>query len=155
MTRPDDPADQDYAAMVEAITDGWKNAMGVRFTRATAREVAAELVVGPAHRQPLGLVHGGVHAGLIETVASVGASLAVMPHGKIAVGLENHTSFLRAAREGTLRAVGRPLPSGRQSPLWEVEVRDEHDRLLATGRVRLLVIEQGAALAGRPAAIER
>ena len=132
--------------MLDAVNDGWKAATGVRFTRVTKEEVVAELVIAPAHRQALGVVHGGVHAGLVETVASVGASLASLEHGRIAVGLENHTSFLHAVRDGKLRAVGRPVASGRQTHVWAVDVFDDKDRVVATGRVRLLVIEQGSRL---------
>ncbi len=60
-----------------------------------------------------------------------------------AVGLENHTSFLRAVREGKLTATARPVVRGRRTQVWEAEVRDDEDRLVATGRVRLLCLEQG------------
>lgn len=145
--------EQDLTPMVEAIADGWKNIMGIRFTRVVQGELVAELEIGPEHRQPLGIVHGGVHAGLIETVASVGASISVIPLGKMAVGLENHTSFLHAVREGRLRAVGRPLSGGKKSQLWQVDVHDDQGRVVSTGRVRVLVIDQGAPLAGEAAGI--
>lgn len=143
----------DMAGEIEKIGDGWKSAMGIKFVRAVPGELIAELEVGPQHRQPLGIVHGGVYAGLIETVASVGGSLAVMPRGQVAVGLDNHTSFLHAVRAGKLRAVGKPLSSGKKSQLWQVDVHDEQGRLVSTGRVRLLVIDQGAPLAGEAAGL--
>jgi len=146
--------EHDLAAMVEAMPDGWKSAMGVHFVHATAEEVIAELEIGPMHRQPLGIVHGGVHAGLIEAVASVGANLTLFPLGKYAVGLENHTSFLHAVRSGKLRAIGRPLYSGRQSRVWEVNVQDGDGKLVATGRVRLHVIDAGSKLGGQKADLE-
>ncbi len=133
--------DQDFAETVNALNDGWNRAMGVRFVRATLEEVIAELEVGAMHRQPLGLVHGGVYAGMIESVASVGAALHAMRDGKLVVGLENHTSFLRGVREGTLRAIARPLSCGRRTHVWEATIEDGGGRAAATGRVRLLVIE--------------
>jgi uncharacterized protein (TIGR00369 family) len=138
----------DFAAMIEAMPDGWKSAMGVHFLEATSEKVVAELVIGPMHLQPLGIVHGGVHAGLIEAVASVGANVTLMPDGKYAVGLENHTSFLRAVRGGTLRAVGTPIYSGRQSRVWQVDVHDDSNGVVATGRVRLHVMDSGSKLGG-------
>jgi 1,4-dihydroxy-2-naphthoyl-CoA hydrolase len=91
----------------------------------------------------MGLVHGGVYSGVIETACLVGASIALGARGlpPTAVGLENHTSFIRAVREGTLRAVARPLTRGRSSQAWEAEVRDDGGRLLATGRVRVLCVD--------------
>src|SRR5215472_10522384 len=93
--------DGNFAEAINARNSGgWSGVMGIHFLRATADEVTAELTVGPAHLQPYGIVHGGVHSGLIETIASVGAALAALPRGQSVVGLENHTSFLVAVREG-------------------------------------------------------
>ena len=122
--------------------------MGVRFVRATAEEVVAEIEVGPAHLQPYGLVHGGVYSGLIETITSVGAALEAMPRGQSAVGLENHTSFLQAVRAGTIRATARSLVGGRRTQVWEADVTDGEGRLVATGRVRFLILDAGGSIAG-------
>jgi len=93
--------DGNFADSLNARSSGsWSHAMGIHFLHATADEVTAELTIGPAHRQPYGIVHGGMHSGLIETVASAGAALAALPRGQSVVGLENHTSFLIAVREG-------------------------------------------------------
>lgn len=139
---------------MNALPAGWTSAMGMRYLRATVDEVVAELEVGAVHRQALGIVHGGVYAGMIESVASVGASLHAMQSGRLAVGLENHTSFLHAVREGVLRATGRPLARGRRSHVWQVDVTDAAGRVAATGRVRLLCIEADAPLAGEPAGVK-
>ncbi|XXY52258.1 PaaI family thioesterase [Sorangium sp. So ce269] len=145
---------EDFAAALNAAgIDGWINAMGLRLVRATRDEVEAELDIGPQHRQAYGVVHGGVHAGIVETLASIGAALHALPEGRSVVGIENHTSFLRAVRSGRLRAVARPLDRGRRTQVWEASVHDEEGRLCATGRVRLLVLEPDAVLAGqRPGA---
>lgn len=139
---------EDYAPMINDTPGGWNRAMGLTVLRATADEVVAELEVGPEHRQPYGIVHGGVHAGVIETVCSIGAAINAMPDGRPVVGLENHTSFLRAVRDGKLTVRATPISRGRRSHVWEGQVRDEADRLVATGRVRLLCLEPEAELAG-------
>lgn len=144
----------DHAAEIQALSDGWVKAMGVRFVKATADEVIAEVVIGPQHRQPLGIVHGGVYAGLVETVTSIGAALNSAKYGCHVVGLENHSSFLRAAREGKLTATAVPLVTGKRSQVWEATIRDEQGRTAATGRVRLLVLEADAQLAGEGAALK-
>lgn len=147
MTTPEATAE----SLNETLTTGWHAAMGLKFIRASADEVCAELVVGPHHRQPYGIVHGGVHAGVIETLASVGAAIAASERGQSVVGLENHTTFLRAAREGTLTATAVPLVRGRTTQVWEGKLVDESGRLLATGRVRLLCLAPGTSLAGQTA----
>jgi len=140
---PDDVVEQ-----INAHLGGFNRALGLRFVQASPDELVAELTVEEHHRQPYGLVHGGVYAAMIETLCSTGAALNVMARGHSAVGLENSTSFLRAAREGRLRCTARPLTMGRRSHVWEAQVHDGDGRLVASGRVRLLVLEAGAEAAG-------
>ena len=129
--------------------DGWSGAMDLRFVSASADEVVAEWTVGTQHLQAYGIVHGGVHAGVIETLAAVGAALHAMPQGQSVAGLENHTSFVRAVRAGAaLRATARPLSRGKSSQLWEVSVMDVDGKLVATGRVRLLCFDSNRPIAG-------
>jgi 1,4-dihydroxy-2-naphthoyl-CoA hydrolase len=145
--------DGNYAAALNAANSGWDAAMGIHFLRATADEVIAEMEIASQHHQPYGIVHGGVHAGLIEAVTSLGAALAAMARGQSVVGLENHTSFLNAVREGKLLVTARPLMRGRRTQVWEAIVTDAAGRSIASGRVRFLVLEAGAALAGETVAL--
>ena len=133
---------------------GYNAAMGLRFVEARPDKFVAELPIDDCHRQPYGLVHGGVYAGMIESICSTGAALNVWSEGKSAVGLENTTAFLRAVRSGVLRATARPLVRGRRSHVWEAEIKDDRDRLVASGRVRLLVLEPGSAADGETVALE-
>jgi uncharacterized protein (TIGR00369 family) len=123
--------------------------MGVTITSATQDEVRAELTIGPEHLQSYGIVHGGVHCGVIESLASIGAALFAFPRGQSVVGLENTTSFIRAVRAGAkLHAVSTPITRGRRTQVWEAQVLDDEEKLVATGRVRLLCIERDQMLAG-------
>jgi 1,4-dihydroxy-2-naphthoyl-CoA hydrolase len=151
MTTPasvDFSRDEDLSEALNAMLTGWDAAMGIRFVRATRDEIVAELDVGPAHRQAFGIVHGGVYSGLIELLASTGAGLNAAAHGRLAVGLENHTSFLHAVREGTLRGTAKPLSRGRRTQVWEATVTDSQGRAVASGRVRLFALEHGEQVAG-------
>lgn len=146
--------DGDFAPSLNSFNSGWNAAMGIHFIRATADEVIAEMEIGPHHRQPYGIVHGGVHAGLIEAITSTGAALAALARGQSVVGLENNTSFLNAVREGKLLATARPLMRGRRTQVWEATVTDTASRSIASGRVRFLALEAGAALAGETVAVK-
>jgi 1,4-dihydroxy-2-naphthoyl-CoA hydrolase len=149
-----DTQPEDFAEILNtAASDGWSRAMGLRLVRATREEVAAEMIIQPCHLQAYGIVHGGVYSGIIESLASIGAAIHAMAEGKSVVGLENHTSFLRAVREGTLHAVATPLTRGRRSPVWECSIHDDQQRLVATGRVRLLALDPGAEVAGAKVAV--
>ncbi len=139
----------DVVERINAILGGYNRVMGLRFVAAVPDRLVAELEVADCHRQPYGLVHGGVYAGMIESVCSTGAALSVMAEGRTTVGVENSTAFLKAVREGTLRCTAQPLSRGRRSQVWQAEVRDDKERLVASGRVRLLVLEPGTAAAGQ------
>jgi len=141
----------DVTAMLNANLGGWNTAMGLRFIRATTDECIGELVIGPQHTQPYGIVHGGVHCGIIEAACSTGAALVAMARGQSVVGLENATSFIMAVREGTLRVTAKPVTRGRRTQVWEAIVTNEAGKTCATGRVRLLCLEGGVDLAGKPA----
>ncbi len=134
--------------LINANMGGYNTALGLRIVKATPDEFVGEIDISEKHLQPYGLVHGGVYAGMIETLCSTGAALNIFAENKNAVGLENSTSFLRAVRSGRLRCAARPLVLGKRSHVWEAEVRDDQDRLIATGRVRLLVLEPGAEVSG-------
>ena len=140
---------KEFSAQLNAIPEGWVQAMGMTITHATKDEVRAELTVGQQHLQGYGIVHGGVHCGIIETLSSMGAYLFAREMGKQVVGLENNTSFIRAVRAGAkLHAVARPVTRGRQTQVWQAQVLDEEERLVATGRVRLLCLDADQSLAG-------
>ncbi|MDB4952788.1 MAG: putative thioesterase [Myxococcales bacterium] len=152
MSEPFTPG-ADLIAQLNAHRGGFEVALGLVFTRVTPDEVVGEVPVGPNLTQPYGIVHGGVYASIIETLASVGAALDALPRGQSAVGLENSTSFVHAVRSGKLVGIAKPIHRGRRSQVWEVTVSDDTGKLAATGRVRMLCLEAGAILAGAPSGL--
>jgi 1,4-dihydroxy-2-naphthoyl-CoA hydrolase len=110
--------------------------LGLEIDSATAEEVTAHWSVRAELLQPYGIVHGGVHCSVVETLASLGAALWLDDRGKV-VGVSNSTDFYRAASEGTLRATARPIHRGRSQQVWVVEIVDAQDRLISRGQVRL------------------
>jgi 1,4-dihydroxy-2-naphthoyl-CoA hydrolase len=133
-----------HAEQINKILGGYNVTMGLRFTHVTDDEVIGETTVAPHHLQPYGIVHGGVHCGLIEAACSTGAAVVAIPRGQSVVGLENSTSFVHGARSGTLRVRAVPVTRGRRTQVWEAKVTDDAGKILATGRVRLLCLEPSA-----------
>jgi 1,4-dihydroxy-2-naphthoyl-CoA hydrolase len=91
------------------------------------------------HKQPFGLVHGGVYAALSESLASQATYMAVAGEGKIAVGLSNHTSFVRPILSGSVHAEARCRHRGATTWVWEVDMTDDEGRLCALARVTMAV----------------
>lgn len=109
---------------------------GTEFLEASGDRVRVRVTMGPHLHQPHGIVHGGVYCAIIESVASIGASIWLGDRGRV-VGVNNSTDFLRAVSEGQLEAVGEPVHRGRSQQLWRVTITDAQDRLVAQGQVRL------------------
>jgi len=132
---------------------GWNKELGLDFISATGDEVVADIVATEKHQQPMGIIHGGVYCALVETTCSVGGHLAAAQYGKLVVGVDNHTSFLKATRTGKLRTTARPIVKGRRTQLWEATVQNESGEIVATGRVRLICLDIGSNLAGEAAVV--
>src|ERR1700694_3659137 len=135
--------------MINSAPTGWVKEMGLHFAEATPERVVATIDISPRHHQGYGIVHGGVYSSIIETLASVGAHLFAVENGRAVAGLENHTSFVRAIREGHLTATATPLARGRRRQLWQCEIVDEAGRLISAGRGRLASFEPGVEVPGR------
>ena len=123
-------------------SSGFDRLIGLELTSISADEVTATLTVTPGLLQPYGLLHGGVLCSIVETLGSVGGAAWYGERGSV-VGTANHTNLLRSAREGVLHAVATPVHRGRTQQLWRVEVRDEQDRLLAAGELRVANLPAG------------
>jgi uncharacterized protein (TIGR00369 family) len=101
--------------------------------------LSGHLPVTPRVCQPMGLVHGGVYAAIGETLASMGTARAVMADGKVVMGMSNNTTFMRPATEGTLHAVAQAIHRGRTTWVWDVDTRDDQERLCASSRVTIAI----------------
>ncbi len=111
--------------------------LGLDLTEVTGDRVVATWEALPKLHQPYGIVHGGVHCSVVETLASVAAAVWLGSRGQV-VGVNNNTDFFKAVREGAMTSTATPLHRGRSQQLWLVEtVSDVDARLVARGQVRI------------------
>jgi 1,4-dihydroxy-2-naphthoyl-CoA hydrolase len=121
------------------------NELGLVFTDVTPDGARAQLDIKPSLLQPMGIVHGGVYCSMVESMASVSAYVWLTENGSgHVVGVNNSTDFLRAITAGTVYGVSEPVHRGRRQQLWLVTIKDENDRLIARGQVRLQNLEADA-----------
>ncbi|MET9844743.1 PaaI family thioesterase [Streptomyces ossamyceticus] len=90
------------------------------------------LLPGEEHYNPIGSVHGGVFATLLDSAAGC-AVQSTLPAGMAYTSLDLNVKFLRriTVDTGRVRAVGTVLNGGRQTALAEAKLIDDQDRLLA------------------------
>ena len=100
----------------------------IKVTEASAEGAVAVLKPTERHCNTQGTIHGGV----IFTLADQAFGAAENAAGRGFVAMEMHIRFLRPAMPGhRLTATSHRLHQGRNTAFYEIEVRDEMDRLIA------------------------
>jgi len=99
--------------------------------------VKSKLKIEDHHKQPMGLVHGGIYATLSETICSYGANYL---DGGVYVGVNNNTDFLTSVETGEIICIAEPIKVGRSYQLWESKIF-HNDKLCAVSKVRLSKIK--------------
>ncbi len=110
--------------------------LGLELTETSGDRVVATWEAQPKLHQPYGIVHGGVHCSVVETLASIGGAFWLGEKGQV-VGVNNSTDFYKAVREGTLTSVAEPVHRGRSQQVWLVETHNGDGKLVSRGQVRL------------------
>ena len=98
---------------------------------------------------PLGMVHGGYAATLLDSACGVAVHSELGPN-RGHTTLELKVSYLRGLsdRSGTVRATGRTVSVGRRVAFAEAELHDGDGRLCATATSTLLVFDVEPPAAG-------
>jgi len=112
---------------------------GLELLEQSPERMTARVPVADKLKQPFGLVHGGVLSAVGEALASIGTALGVAESGSIAVGMSNHTTFLRPILEGSINATALPRHRGRTTWIWDVDITDDSGALCSVGRITIAV----------------
>lgn len=105
--------------------------------------VISRMPVDHRTHQPMGLLHGGASAALIESIGSMGSTLLIDLEKEQPVGLEINCNHVGGVREGFVRATGKIVHAGKRTHLWQVDIHEEGtNRLICTGRLTVMIIER-------------
>ena len=107
--------------------------MGIEFQKLTAEESIATMPV-EGNRQVIGLLHGGAHVVLGESLGSLSSAIHAGP-GRIAVGIEINATHSRSVSDGVVTGTCRALVLGRTLCTHEIVMTDEQGRRLSTVRM--------------------
>lgn len=103
--------------------------------------VIATMPVNSKTHQPMGLLHGGASAALIESIGSMGSSLALDLEKEVPVGVEINANHIGGMREGIVRAMGKLVHAGKRTHVWQVDLTDDATgKLVCTGRLTVMVV---------------
>lgn len=116
------------------------HALGIEVVSATKESVIGHMPVDNRTVQPMGLLHGGATAALIETMCSIGSMKQLEGTNQHPVGIEINVNHIRGIKEGKVFCTAVPVHLGNRLHVWNAEVRDEIDNLIATGRLTVMVV---------------
>ena len=103
----------------------------------------AKMPVNSRVHQPMGLLHGGASAALVETVGSLGSMLLINHETHYAVGLEVSANHVGGIQTGEVLAKATLVHGGKTTHLWSIEVREKDtDRLICTGKHTVMVLQK-------------
>ena len=112
--------------------------MGIEITQWDVQEMIGTMPV-KGNRQPFGLLHGGANAVLAEQLGSLASAMHASQFDLIAVGLELSCTHHRAAREGFVTGVARPIHLGRSTTTHEIVITDEDGKRTCTARLTCIL----------------
>ena len=91
--------------------------------------------------QPLGLLHGGASAALIESIGSMGSTLLLDMTKEAPVGIEINANHIGGVKSGKVKAIGKIVHAGKRTHLWQVDIFDmETEKLVCTGRLTVMIV---------------
>jgi len=116
--------------------------LGFRLVEVSEGEAVFEAEAGPWAYNPIGSVHGGWYAAVLD--APLGVALhTLLPKGVGYTTLELKVNLVRPVKPdtGTLRAVGKVVHRGRRTAVTEARMEDADGRLYAHATSTCLILE--------------
>lgn len=105
--------------------------------------VVATMPVDHKTHQPMGLLHGGASAVLIESIGSIGSALLCDLQNEFPVGLEINANHIGGIKSGLVKAVGKIVHAGKRTHVWQVDIFSvETEKLICTGRLTVMVVQK-------------
>ncbi|MEY3614613.1 MAG: hypothetical protein RL460_307 [Actinomycetota bacterium] len=115
--------------------------MGIQLLELSAERAVATMPVS-GNTQPLGLLHGGAHVVLAESLGSFAANVHAHPWG-YAVGIELNATHHSSITEGLVTGTCVAIKLGKTLTSHEISMTDESGRLLSTVRITNFIRPRG------------
>ena len=137
---PDNLPPELFERLVSTGGGSLTSKMGIEFLELSAEySVATMPVLG--NTQVVGLLHGGAHVVLGESLGSISSAIHAGP-GRYAAGIEINASHSRSITEGLVTGTCRSISLGRTLATHEIVMTDENGRRLSTVRMTNMLLDQ-------------
>lgn len=122
-----------YKRLIETGGGALTVKMGVEYLELTAEHSVARMPV-EGNTQVVGILHGGAHVVLGESLGSISSAIHAGP-GRMAMGIEINATHSRSVSSGFVTATCDALVLGRTLATHEIVIRDDEGRRLSTVRM--------------------
>ena len=115
-------------------------ALGMEYVEIGDDFIEARMPVDERTRQPFGILHGGAHVALAESIGSLGANLCLDNTKEYAVGLDINSNHLKSVSSGFVHGIAKPIHIGKTTQVWEIKIYDENKKnLLNITRLTMMI----------------
>jgi 1,4-dihydroxy-2-naphthoyl-CoA hydrolase len=133
---------------IEALEKRKKGTMmdhlGIEYVAVGDDYIEARMPVDERTRQPMGILHGGAHVALAESIGSLASNLCLDNTKEYAVGLDINSNHLKSISSGYVHGIAKPIHIGKKTHVWEIKIYNEtKDQLLNISRLTMMVMRIG------------
>ena len=124
-----------------AKIDNLANHIGIELVSTPdSNSCVAKMKVDHRNRQPFGYLSGGATLAMAETLAGAG-SYCICPEALECVGQNVHGNHIHPAKEGeTVTVTAQIIHKGKNSHIWQVDVRNDDGQLISSISVTNYII---------------
>ena len=112
--------------------------LGIEISAYGENWIEAKMPVDHRTTQPFGLLHGDVSVALAESFGSLAGFLCI-EEGQSALGLDINANHLRPVKQGVVIAKAMPISLSKNIHVWQIDIRDEQDKLCCVSRLTLSI----------------
>lgn len=129
----------DLTQLNTSSKDTMVEVLGIKYTEIGEDYISGTMPVDKRTHQPMGIMHGGASAALIETLGSIGSHLFIDSETQFSSGLDLNINHIRAKRSGIVTGKAVLVHKGRTTHVWQVDITNEENKLVSTGRLTVFI----------------
>lgn len=104
--------------------------------------VRGKMPVNERTKQPMGILHGGANLALAETIGGLGSALIVDLDEYDVRGSQISANHVGITRKGWVFAEAILIHKGRNTHVWNIDIRDEEGKMVSTCRLTNFIIKR-------------
>ncbi len=117
--------------------------LGIEYVEVREGYVLARMLVTKELSQPYGMLHGGASMALAESIGGVGSAYYLGIKDYIIRGMQFSANHVKAAKVGTyVYATATIIHKGRQTHVWNIDIKNENDELVSSCRLTNFVMKK-------------